>query len=83
MHHLRGPDQAAGGVCAREPDRHQVPHLAAGHLSALRELYHAPHHPQHNPPHVQGRLSLSSSVHPCRNKDSLPLISRCFLFGFG
>lgn len=55
MHHLRGADEAAGGVRAGEPGRRQVPHLEARHLPAIRELHHAPHHPQHNPPHVQGQ----------------------------
>ena len=54
LHHVRGPNQAPGGLRSRDSDRSEVSHLETRHLPALRELHHAPHHPQHPPPHVQG-----------------------------
>ena len=63
LHHLRGPDETAGGVRAGEPGRGPLPHLAASHLPTLRELHHAPHHTQHHPPHVQGNHRLYHTQH--------------------
>ena len=55
VYHVRGTDEAAGGVRSRVPDRAPLPYLAPRHLAALRELHHAPHHTQHHSAHVQGR----------------------------
>ena len=58
LYNVRGADEAPGGVRAGVPDRAPLPHLAARHLTPLRELHHAAHHTQHHPAHVQGKWVL-------------------------
>ena len=56
MHQLRHPSQTHGGLRARGAVRVSVPHLAVGHLTALRELHHAAHRPQHRLAHDEGEV---------------------------
>ena len=64
MHQLRHPGQADGGVRARGAIRVSLPHLEAGHLTALRELHHAAHRLEHRLAHDEGEFLGSSSPMP-------------------
>lgn len=58
VYNVRGDNKTARNLRARNPSGCPLPHLAPGHLPALRELHHAAHHPQHHPPHVQGGFNI-------------------------
>ena len=65
VYNVRGDNKTARNLRPRNPSGCSLPHLAPGHLPALRELHHAAHHPQHHPPHVQGGFDifLQSRLH--------------------
>ena len=54
MYHLRGANQASGGLCAWDSNWSPIPHLEACHLPSLREFHHAAHYTQHTSADVQG-----------------------------
>ena len=65
MYRLLHPGAAAGAVHAEGEGQLQVQAVAGGGVQPLRVLHHAPHRPQHHPPHDEGRATWTPTPQGC------------------
>ena len=72
MYRLLHPGAAAGEVHAQGEGQLQVQAVAGGGVQPLRVLHHAPHRPQHHPPHDEGSAMFGSfclmNINSCSNR---------------